>query len=206
MHINENISMNRLIIWLAAASLVLLLLAGCASESGAPTSGATNGGSGGLFEEKPIPAPKPAPGQPAAEEQPSPYGPESDSNQVVGVLVDGLQLTNIRWGDHDAYFRVVFEMGTAEGEPVLQVPHAETSLSQDGKTIKVILGGIRSIGNSPNVTSGELIVGDSLVTSIKRIPSMDDQAMIYEIVMSRPATYALAGLGSPGRVVIDITK
>jgi CO/xanthine dehydrogenase Mo-binding subunit len=117
-----------------------------------------------------------------------------------------MQLANVRWADHDNYFRVVFDLATPEGEPVLQVPHAETMLTPDGRVLKITISGIRSIGSNANANATDLAVGGSLVTSIKRIPSMDDQALIYEINLQQPTTYALAGLGSPGRIVIDIMK
>ncbi|MHB0866720.1 MAG: AMIN-like domain-containing (lipo)protein [Thermoleophilia bacterium] len=121
-------------------------------------------------------------------------------------MIDGLQLNNVRWNDHDSYFRIVFDMSTSGGEPVLQVPHAEASMSSDGKTIRVVLGGIRSLGSNPNAEAAEISTGDPFVSSIKRITAMDDQSLTYEIHLQAQSTYALAGLGSPGRIVIDIQK
>lgn len=139
-------------------------------------------------------------------EQTTPYGRGSKYAQSVGTLVDGLQLKEIRWADHGSYFRIVFEMATLDGKPVLQVPHAETSLTNYDKQLRVVLGGIRSLGDAANVQASELTVGDSMVTDIKRLPERDDQALVYIVNLSRPTTYSLAGLGSPGRIVIDIMK
>lgn len=186
------------------AGMMVIPASGCEDETTKTASVAAGSSTAGA--ETPVPAPKPEPGQPLSEEQPSPYGTGSTSSQAVGTLIDGMQLMNVRWGDHGGYFRVVFDMGTPDGEPVLQVPHAETSLSPDGKTVQVVLSGIRSIGTSPNAGATDMYVGNGLVTSIRRIPSMDDQALIYEISLAQPATYSLAGLGSPGRIVIDITR
>jgi len=190
---------------IALLAVSLMFFAGCGDDSSS-----TQGGSVTTAttppRETPLPAPKPEPGQPVAEEQPSPYGAGSTSAQSVGLLIDGLQLANIRWSDHETYMRVVFDFATAEGELVLQVPHAETSLTPDGKTIRVTLSGIRSIGAQPNANATEIPISSSLVTSISRIPSMDDQAMLYEIHLPQATTYALAGLGSPGRIVIDVIK
>lgn len=121
-------------------------------------------------------------------------------------MIDGLRLNDVRWSDHGSYFRIVFDMTTSSGEPVLQVPHAQSSLSPDGKTIQVILGGIRSLGSKPNATAADLPIGDPLVKGIKRVPSMDDQSLIYEIQLTQQTNYALAGIGSPGRIVIDINR
>jgi len=69
-----------------------------------------------------------------------------------------------------------------------------------------VLGGIRSISDSPSVTAREIPVGDTTVTSIRRTAESDDQALVYEISLAKPATFSLAGLGSPGRIIIDINK
>lgn len=138
-------------------------------------------------------------------EPPAPYGAGSTAPQSVGELVDGLQLSDIRWSDHGSYFRVVFEMGNPGGV-MTQVPHADASMTADHKQVRVVLGGIRSLGGSANVTAKSLSVGDSVVTAITRVPSGDDQAMIYNIDLSKATTYSLSGLSSPGRIVVDITK
>jgi hypothetical protein len=201
--------------------LVRLLLAAVAGLAltfpfacGGGTSTAVTSGAGAATEttapetapETPVPFPSPEPGEPGPTEQPSPYGAGTTASQTVGMLIDGLQLRDIRWSDHGSYFRVVFEMGTPDGEPLLQIPHAEASMSPDGKQVRVVLGGIRSIGSSGNVTSPSLNVGDPVVKTIQRLPEGDDQALVYAIELTKPSTYALAGLGSPGRIVIDITK
>lgn len=193
------------LIAIAILAAALTIFTGCGDDSSSTQGGSVTTATTPPTE-TPLPAPKPEPGQPVAEEQPSPYGAGSTGSQSVGLLIDGLQLANIRWSDHETYLRVVFDFATAEGEPVLQVPHAETSLAPDGKTIKVAISGIRSIGSEANANASEIPVTGSLVTSIKRIPSMDDQAMLYEIHLPQATTYALAGLGSPGRIVIDVMK
>lgn len=139
-------------------------------------------------------------------EQPAPYGAGTTSPQSVGSLLDGLQLSDIRWSDHGGYFRIVFEMSSTDGKPVTEVPHADASLSADGKQVRVVLGGIRGLGNDANVSATSLSVGDTVVTSMERIPSGDDQALIYNINLAKASTYSLAGLDSPGRIVVDITK
>ncbi len=187
---------------LAVIAAGLMLLAGC---GGGQAASATSTKSTAVSE-KPLPAPEPQPGQSQAQEQPAAYGPFSKSSQSVGMLIDGLQLKDIRWSDHGSFFRVVFEMATPDGKPLLQVPHAQAALSTDGKQVKVVLGGIRSIGSSANAKAKELKAGDSLVSTIDRLPESDDQALVYGINLSKASTYALAGLGSPGRIVIDIAK
>ncbi len=187
---------------LILVSTAFLLAAGCGGGGGAATVASTGGA---RSSEKPLPTPAPQ-GASQAQEQPGPYGPFSRSSQSVGMLIDGLQLKNIRWSGHGSFFRVVFEMATPDGKPLLQIPHAQASLSADGKQIKVVLGGIRSIGSSASAKATALKTGDSSATSINRLPGKDDQSLTYVINLSAPSAYALAGLGSPGRIVIDIPK
>lgn len=187
---------------LAVAMTVLLVLPlGCGDSS---TTNATSVKTEPV--EAPIAAPDPAPDQPPveAQEETSPYGAGLTTPQAVGTLIDGLQLKNIRWSDHGTYYRVVFEMATPDGKPVLQVPHAEASIN--GTSLRVVLGGIRSLGSSPSVTTSDNVIGDTIVKSINRTKESDDQALVYEITLAQPSTYSLAGLGSPGRIIIDIIK
>lgn len=192
--------------------VLLFALAGAAAWLGGcgDDSSSTQGGSVSTAiqpaGETPLPAPKPDPGQPAAVEQPSPYGAGSSNPQAVGLLIDGLKLLDVRSADHDTYYRFVFDFGTPEGEPVLQVPHAETTPTPDGRTIRLTISGVRSIGSAANANATEIPVNNSFITNITRAPSMDDQALIYEIHLKQATTYALAGLGSPGRIVIDVIK
>lgn len=186
--------------------LLMALLFSTAGCGGDDVSTDTTATAGMLVPQQPIAAPEQQPGEPLAAEQESPYGSGLTTDQTVGAIIDGVQLLNVRWADHGSYFRIVFDMGTSEGEPMLQAPHAETSLEEDGKQLRVLLGGIRSISDNPNAQAEEITVDDQLVTSIRRVPYQDDQALLYIIDLSHPATYALAGLGSPGRIVIDIIK
>lgn len=200
------------ILLVAAVAAAPVLLSGCGSEaSSTADSGSAGAGvaTGTSTQETPIPFTNPDPAQTVPEEQPSPYGVGSTGTQMVGTPIDGLQLRDIRWSDHGIYFRIVFEMGTPDGQQVLQIPPANATLSKDGKELKVVLNGIRSIGPSSSVTSDSLAVGDPVVTAIKRskdVNDRDDQAQVYIIELAAPATYSLAGLGSPGRIVIDINK
>lgn len=198
----------RLLLVAAMAAMVSFQF-GCGNET-SDTATSADAGAGvttaATATETPLPFTAPDAAQTVPEEQPSPYGAGTTGTQAVGTLIDGLQLCDIRWSDHGSYFRIVFEMGTPDGELVLQVPHADASMSPDHKQVRVILGGIRSIGAAGNVTANNLEVGDPLVKTIKRLPESDDQALVYSIELAAPATYSLAGIGAPGRIVIDIIK
>ncbi|MDO8735642.1 MAG: hypothetical protein Q7K29_00965 [Thermoleophilia bacterium] len=207
--------LTRIRMLVAAAALILIALqsltfmGGCGDES---SSDANTNAAGGSITTLTTPVEAPVPfiaadqTQTVPEEQPSPYGAGLTGSQSVGTLVDGLQLRDIRWSDHGTYYRIVFEMGTPEGDQVLQVPHADATMSADGTQIKVVLGGIRSIGTNESVTSSSLDLGDPVVTTLKRLQQSDDQSLAYSIELASPSTYSLAGLGSPGRIVVDITK
>jgi hypothetical protein len=189
------------------ALLLLLIAGGCDDESSTSVDSSAAGAlTTTKTAEAPVSFPAPEPPQTLPEEQPSPYGVGMTGNQSVGSLIDGLQLRDIRMSDHGTYYRIVFEVGTPEGDLVLQTPHADASMSADGMQIFVTIGGIRSISSSPNVTSTSLELGDPVVTTLKRLQQRDDQSLAYSIDLASPTTYSLAGLGSPGRIVVDITK
>lgn len=188
---------------LAAALFVQL---GCGSSSSDVTSA---GGSGSATEAVTTPSAArtdTVSTQAVTGEQPAPFGTGSTSPQAVGTLIDGLQLSDIRWSDHGNYFRIVFEMTATDGKQVTEVPHANATMSADGKQVSVILGGIRGLGSNANVATANLSVGDTVVASMQRIPSGDDQALIYNINLAKASTYSLSGLDSPGRIVVDIMK
>ncbi|MHB0915109.1 MAG: hypothetical protein ACYC4M_05410 [Thermoleophilia bacterium] len=134
----------------------------------------------------------------------APAGAGSTDPQTTGELIDGLRLDDIRWGDHESYYRVVFDLSTTSGEPVNQAPHADAIITSEGTEVVITLGGIRGISGQPNVMEQELEVGSARVISIERLPAMDDQALVYSIKLSAPATYTLSSLGAPGRVIVDI--
>lgn len=192
------------LVTLAILGLAIFILplasTGCSGEE------AGTGETGTPTLQTPVAAPEPSPGTPPATEQESPYGTGLTTEQTVGTIFDGVQLLDVRWADHGSYFRIVFDMGTAEGEPMLQPPHADASLEENGTQLRVLLGGIRSISDNPNAQSEEIPIENDLVTAVRRVPSGDDQALLYVVELSRPSTYALAGLGSPGRIVVDIIK
>ena len=147
---------------------------------------------------------EPEPVQTTTQEIPVPSG--TTAPQSVGELIDGLRLEDVRWGDHGTHIRVVFDLATTSGAIVEQQPHADAVMSGAGTEVEVTLGGIRGISDNPNAVAQQITVGDTLVTSIDRVPSMDDQAMIYSINLAEPSTYSLSSLSSPGRVIVDIYR
>lgn len=193
-------------IMVAAVLMGLVLVTSCEEETSTTANSSGSGVMTSTAAETPVSFVTPDPTQTVPDEQVLPYGVGLTGSQSVGTLVDGLQLREIRRSDHGSYYRIVFEMGTPEGDQILQVPHADASMSADGKRITVILGGIRSIGSSESVTSASLEPGDPFIKTIERLPAADDQALVYSIELESPTTYSLAGLGSPGRIVVDITK
>lgn len=127
-------------------------------------------------------------------------------SQTAGETIDGLKLADIRWGDHGDYLRIVFDLTNTSDGQVLQAPYAETVMSAEQDEVTVTLGGIRGIGANPTLLAEEIDIGDSMVLSLQPVPSYDDQALVYKIKLAGPATYSLASLGDPGRVIVDIYK
>ena len=188
---------------MGALLLAAAIASGCGTNSGG--TGTTQTGSAAVTPAAQT-APLPAPSGVKAEEQAAPYGPGTNLSQSVGTTIDGLQLKDIRWSDHGSFFRIVFDLATPDGQPLLQIPRAHAVVSPDGKQIQVFLDGIRSVGPDPKLAAGELQISDSVVASIGTLPPKDDQSRAYGVNLTRPANYALAGLGSPGRIVVDVIK
>ncbi len=180
-----------------------LAIAGCGGDEAVDTTGQATGTSN---IQEPLPLTDTPENPVTVEEQETPYGTGRTTPQTAGMIFDGLQLLDVRWADHGSFFRVVFDLGTSDGEMMMQTPHAEGSLEEDGRQVRVLLGGVRSISDNPNAQATDLTIDNDLVVSIKRMPSQDDQALLYAIDLSRPATYSLNSLGFPGRIVVDIMK
>ena len=180
-----------------------LAIAGCGGDEAVDT---TDQATGASNIREPLPLLDTPENPVTVAEQETPYGTGRTTPQTAGMTFDGLQLLDIRWADHGSFFRVVFDMGTADGEMMLETPHAECSPEEGGRQVRVLLGGVRSISDNPNAQATDLAIDDDLVVSVKRMSSQDDQAMLYAIDLSRPATYSLSSLGAPGRIVVDIRK
>jgi len=127
---------------------------------------------------------------------------------IGGTISDGLDLSQIRIGEHTGYTRIVFDVQYWEG---YGAPKAGTSSAKVGHytftldqnyTIEVEFSGFRS-SSAKDVT----LSGHSRVQSIKMLKGEaygDDSSVFYRIGLRGPARLKVFHLYSPARIVLDI--
>lgn len=125
-----------------------------------------------------------------------------------GTVSDGLDISQIRIGEHAGYTRIVFDVqywegygapkaGTSSGT----VGHYQFTLDQN-HMIEVEFSGFRS-GSAKDVSASE----PSRVLSIKRLKGeayADDSSIFYKIDLRSPAKLKVFHLLNPARIVLDI--
>ena len=125
-----------------------------------------------------------------------------------GTISDGLDLSNIRIGEHADYTRIVFDVQYWEGygapkagTPSDNVGHYKFTLEQN-HSIEVEFSGFRSS------SAKDIMVSEhSRVQSIKMLKGEaygDDSAVFYKIRLRRPARLKVFHLYNPARIVLDI--
>jgi len=124
-----------------------------------------------------------------------------------GSISDGLDLSNIRVGEHSGYTRIVFDVKYWEG---YGAPKAGTSSDNAGHykftlnenhTIEVELSGFRS-------SSAKDVRERGIVKSIKRLKGEaygDDSSVFYQIILRHPAKLKVFHLYDPARIILDIS-
>ena len=123
-----------------------------------------------------------------------------------GSISDGLDLSNIRVGEHSGYTRIVFDVKYWKG---YGAPKAGTSSDKVGHykftlnenhTIEIEFAGFRS-GSAKDVAE------QGIVKSIKRLKGEaygDDSSLFYQIILRQPAKLKVFHLYDPARIVLDI--
>ncbi len=127
-----------------------------------------------------------------------------------GTISDGLDLSNIRIGEHTGYTRIVFDVKYWEG---YGAPKAGTSSDNVGHytftldqnhSIEIEFSGFRSSSAKDIVISGH-----SMVQSIKILQGEaygDDSSVFYRIRLRAPARLKVFHLYNPARIVLDISS
>ena len=127
-----------------------------------------------------------------------------------GSISDGLDLSNIRIGEHAGYTRIVFDVTYWEGYGVPRagrvadnVGHYRFTLSQN-HNIEIEFSGFRN--SSAKYTN---ISAQSIVQSIKILRGEaygDDSSIFYQIRLRHPAKLKVFHLLNPARIVLDIDR
>jgi hypothetical protein len=132
--------------------------------------------------------------------------------QQLGVASDGLVLRSIRHAPHDGFYRVVFDLGLAEGKPARTAPHTSAVYRSHDRSIEIIIAGVREdlTGNLPLRTENGSPFGKPVpidhppIRHIARALVLDDSEVAYRIQLTREARYRLGSLDDPARIVVDI--
>ena len=132
--------------------------------------------------------------------------------QVIsgGTVSDGLDLSNIRIGEHTEYTRIVFDVTYWEGYGAPKagsssdnIGHYKFTLNQN-HSIEIEFSGFRS--SSAKHTS---VSAQSIVQSIKMLRGEaygDDSSIFYQIRLQHPAKLKVFHLYNPARIVLDIYR
>lgn len=132
--------------------------------------------------------------------------------QVIsgGSVSDGLDLSNIRIGEHTEYTRIVFDVTYWEGYGAPKagsssdnVGHYRFTLDQN-HSIEIEFSGFRS--SSATHTS---VADQSIVQSINMLRGEaygDDSSIFYEIRLRHPSRLKVFHLYNPARIVLDIYR
>jgi len=125
-----------------------------------------------------------------------------------GSISDGLDLSNIRVGEHRGYTRIVFDVKYWEG---YGAPKAGTSsdnvghyrfMLNENHTIEVEFSGFRS-ANAKDITT------QGIVRTIKRLRGEaygDDSSVFYQIILRHPVKLKVFHLYDPARIILDISR
>lgn len=124
-----------------------------------------------------------------------------------GTQTSGQDIAYARFGLHDGFERVVFDIYEwIGGKPTDTVPEIgpyETSLSQDGKTLTITLEGAINAYAKQEVI--DLKGSKTLVSIAYDTPSTGESVQI-KMNFSEPIIYKVFNLKGPARLVVDFSK
>ena len=139
-----------------------------------------------------------------------------------GEFIEDLKVTDIRWAEHEEYFRIVFEFEYADGSEVTEVPNCHTwypGAPGDERFYELFIS-LEDVMQyrfdyAPFVTAEVPVsLGDPLVETMERASGADTEPVFFLVkcahseahpgVSSRP--HRLMYESDPMRVILDIRK
>ena len=133
-----------------------------------------------------------------------PEGFTTTASFTGGIITDGQDISSIRFGRHDAFDRLVFDLSawtgtTTSGESIEEACHYEAKISDDGKSITLLFSGARGASAAlPNLR------GSSYFSAISVFYPEDDSAVGFNITLNQSSAYKVFSLKAPGRIVVDV--
>lgn len=134
--------------------------------------------------------------------------------QSAGARSDGLVLRSIRHATHPSFYRLVFDIGLAGGQPARDAPSATALYRALDHSIELTMLGVRDdlTGNLPLETeNGEpfgkpVPIDGPSVSHVARLLVLDDSAVAYRIKLEHKARFRLLALPDPARIVVDVEQ
>lgn len=130
-----------------------------------------------------------------------PEGFISTGSFTGGIITDGQNVSSIRFGRHEAFDRVVFDLSnwTDTSTLIEEACHYEAKISDDGKTITLLLSGARGASATvPDLSASQYISGISVY-----YPE-DDSSVGFTINLNQDSAFKTFDLKSPGKIVVDV--
>ena len=123
-----------------------------------------------------------------------------------GKIADGLDVKNVRWGKHDDFERLVFDVYKWGGptKPAGFVPNDYPGSFEikfkDEFTLLLNLSGYRAFtASSPDLYSSEFLE----VAELQKGEIGEESNFVFLIKLKRPAKLEVFELYSPARIVVD---
>ncbi len=129
---------------------------------------------------------------------------------IGGVISDGLDLSNVRIGEHAGYTRIVFDVqywehhGDGTGVTPSDTPGYYRFTLEKNHTIEARLSGFRS--RSADVTLSEYSKRVQSIEVLGGQAYADDSAIFYKIHLRGPVILKAFHLYNPARIVLDISS
>ncbi len=163
---------------------------------------------------EPTPAPEP---EPTSEPEPVPDEPAEPEEAVEipegflesgtfsgGTVTDGQDVATARYGRHEAFERIVFDIyawtGLEPTETVDEIGVYEANISDDGKSITIIVNGARGA----NARKAGIDLKDSTtVSTVEYFFPGSDSAVGITITLNDTGAFKVFSLKQPAKLVVD---
>lgn len=142
-----------------------------------------------------------APTTEAATEPVRPEGFITTGNFTGGTLSDGQDIYAVRYGHHDTFDRLVFDLyawtGAEPTETVSEIGRYEATVTSDGKLLTILISGARGAFASRST------VAFPNVEAIEYFYPNDDSAVGIRILLTDSGAFKVFELKAPGRLIVD---
>ncbi len=119
----------------------------------------------------------------------------------------GAHIARVRSGDHDTYFRLVWDIVDAGGGNFGAIPYTRAALvSGENRLVAEISGVAQDAKQSAPGIDRNITVNDDQVQSVRASVVPNSNRIQYNIALSENASFDLSSRSDPARIVLDIQK